>query len=222
MQTARITEKDLEAIALAHVSAGGASEDASGGKRSASGGGYDSSGAAPFVGIIHRLDQPVEGIVLMAKAKEAAAKLSASFNERTTEKKYLALTRGSLPEDSGTLTDFLLKGKNNLSSIVKEGTPGAKKASLSYRLVQDSVLHPAFPGEVLSLYEITLHTGRHHQIRVQLAGNGCPIAGDGKYGPTSGGKGAIAPLCLCAASLSFTHPSTGERMNFKVTPGWLP
>ena len=110
-------------------------------------------------------------------------------------------------EREGGLTDYLLKdGKTNTSSVVKKGTKGAKEARLYYHVLKEK--------EDRFLVEIQLFTGRHHQIRVQMANAGMPLLGDAKYGRSEGRE----PLALCAARLSFCHPSTKEQLSFSCTP----
>ena len=161
---------------------------------------------------MHRLDQVVSGTIVFAKTKKAAAALSKQLTDGTMKKIYRAKVCGPIPLDSGELRDFLLKdGKNNVSRVVspsKQGMypKGAKEAVLRYRKVSEDTL------------EIELMTGRHHQIRAQLAHAGMPIAGDRKYGaPASSAEdlpgGGIA---LRAVRLSFRHPGTGEVMTFSV------
>ena len=174
--------------------------------------------------VIHRLDQPVEGLVLFALTKEAAAHLTRQITQDTMEKRYLALVKPSgengkllLKKAAGgeeiLLEDSLLReGKTNASVIVPEGTPGAKKARLFFTAKE------TFGEEDAAFLDIRLITGRHHQIRVQLAGAGLPIAGDKKYGPLADGGGNERFPLLCAAGLSFVHPLSGERMHFELEP----
>lgn len=161
------------------------------------------------VSAITRLDQPVSGIVLFALNKEAAKTLSKDLTEGKMVKTYKAKVFGELPKESDTLTDYIYKdGRTNLSKTVKEGDANfgeAKKAILRYTKKDGFVI-------------IDLLTGRHHQIRVQLASMGHPILGDLKYGTDESKAEAkalgINRLCLTAYSLEFTHPRTGERMIF--------
>lgn len=156
--------------------------------------------------IINRLDQPVEGLVLFALNKKAAADLTRQLKSGTIEKNYQAVVQGAIPKEEDTLTDYLIRdGHSNRSRIVPERTPGAKRAVLSYKKLSDH--------ELL----ISLMTGRHHQIRVQLAGAGMPILGDRKYGrpdPAYCGR-----LMLTACRLVFRHPETGKRMEFTIENG---
>ncbi len=180
----------------------------------------------PYLAVINRLDRPVAGIVLFAKTEEAAAKLSDLIQERKIDKCYQAVVRGEIPEDEGTLTDWLLfDKKENVSRIVPEGTKGAKKAELSYEVLD---VIDTDEGTFTYLL-IHLYTGRHHQIRCQLAHAGYPIYGDVKYGKAAegdkgrkaSGKGAgrrqqgkkSAPeIGLFSTRITFTHPYTGEEV----------
>ena len=162
---------------------------------------------------ITRLDQPVEGLVLFAKTKEAAAKLTKQLNDHLMKKIYRAEIYGSFGENAkGTLKDRIYKdGRTNTSKVV---TPG----DANYNEGKDSVLEyeEIEPG----VLRINLLTGRHHQIRVQLSNAGHPILGDKKYGtPESNNQAAgmgITRLMLTAEELEFTHPKTGERVNFRT------
>lgn len=163
----------------------------------------DASGNRPDLHVINRLDQPVEGLVLFALSKKAAANLTRQLTEGKIEKIYRAEITGTIPKDEDTLTDYLVKdGRTNTSRVVSAKTPNAKRAVLSYKKMSDTTL------------EIQLMTGRHHQIRVQLANAGMPIRGDRKYGtPDPAYRGR---LMLTACRLAFAHPRTGRRMEFSV------
>ena len=162
---------------------------------------------APTAHVVHRLDQPVEGIMVFAKTAEAANKLTKQITEHTFRKKYYAIiNRESFP-DEGELVDYLVKdNRTNLSKVVKETDPRAKKAILRYRVVEQ--------WDDRKLLDIDLYTGRHHQIRTQLASRTAPILGDVKYGGVSTGHN----LALCSYFIGFNHPVTGERMGFDVRP----
>lgn len=166
----------------------------------------------PYLGVIHRLDQPVEGILVFAKTPKAAKELSRQMAEGSMGKKYLAVTDKRSEKEKGRLVDFLKRdGRTNTSSVVKEGTPGSKRAMLSYQLLQEQ----SIGAEKRYLSEITLETGRHHQIRVQMAHAGMPLVGDRKYYPEN--KQQI-PLGLCSYQLDFCHPKTGKQMHFQIVP----
>jgi 23S rRNA pseudouridine1911/1915/1917 synthase len=174
----------------------------------------------PYIGVVHRLDQPVEGVMVFAKTKQAAGALSEQVKSRSFGKKYYALVR--LPEGSRTFSDatglpdegslndeILFLPGENISRIVPKGTKGAKKAGLDYRVLAG--------GEGCALLDIDLHTGRHHQIRAQLANLGTPIFGDAKYGSTDP-KEAHSQLCLCSYYISFLHPADKKEMVYTVIP----
>ena len=164
--------------------------------------------AAPYLGIIHRLDQPVQGLVVFAKNKKSAASLSTQVQDGRMKKYYLAVTDGIPEEKSGELIHYLKKdGRTNTSMSVSEKMPGAKKASLKYRVKEER-------GQ-RALLEIELFTGRHHQIRFQLAAAGFPIAGDRKYHP---GADALSGMGLCACRLELIHPQTAKKMTFSCEP----
>ena len=165
-------------------------------------------GKMPYLGVIHRLDQPVEGILLVGKNEKAAAELSRQVSDHIhMEKWYLAM-----PGKEGELEDWLKKdGRTNTSRAVKEGIEGAKKAMLYWKLLETKET----VDEMRSLLEIRLETGRHHQIRVQMANAGMPLVGDRKYNPEKTGQ---EPLCLCSAALEIRHPLTGKKMQFRVRP----
>lgn len=163
------------------------------------------------LGLLHRLDRPVGGVMLFVKTKRAEAALSKAIQEGRLRKRYLAVLAGELPGEQGRLEHFLRKnGRTNLSEIVPEGTKGAKRAALEYRRLAGK----GEGGSLLTLAEITLLTGRHHQIRVQTAGVGAPIWGDRKYHP----QAARGNIALWAYSLSGIHPETGEAFSFQSLP----
>lgn len=167
----------------------------------------------PYVAVVHRLDQPVEGILVFAKTPKAAKELSAQISSGKMKKEYLAVTYKKVEHTEGILEDYLKKdGRSNASSVVKNGTPGGKKARLQYRLVDKCSDEN---GKEKFLVRILLDTGRHHQIRVQMAHAGMPLAGDRKYG--DGENGGRFPG-LCSAALTFTAPSSKKAMHFQVKP----
>lgn len=159
--------------------------------------------------VVHRLDQPVEGVMVFARTKDAAAKLSRQVQERQMDKQYLAVVQGIWEEKTGVLENYLLRdGRTNTSKVVLKGTAGAKKARLSYEVEQE------INGE--SLVRVWLETGRHHQIRVQMAHAGHPLVGDKKYNPNC--PAGYQPIGLCSVKTSFIHPLTGKNMEFAVEP----
>lgn len=159
--------------------------------------------------IVHRLDQPVEGVITFARNKGAAAVMSRQIQERVMDKHYLAIVQGIWEEKTGVLEHYLLRdGKSNTSKVVQKEIAGAKKAKLFYEVEQEL-------GEN-SLVNIRLETGRHHQIRVQMAHVGHPLVGDKKYNPVC--EKGYQPIALCSVRTSFKHPVTGKKLEFKVEP----
>lgn len=161
-----------------------------------------------YVGLVHRLDRPTGGVMVFAKTSKAAGRLTEQMATGDFEKKYLAVLVGTPNPEAGKLENWLKKNPvNNMVYLCQRGTDGAKLASLEYRILGKT--------EKLSLAEIKLHTGRSHQIRVQMAGIFCPVFGDMRYGGEHAQKGKLA---LWAYSLAFTHPVTKERMRFCIEP----
>lgn len=162
-----------------------------------------------YLGLVHRLDRPVGGVMVFAKTSKAASRLSDQVREKVFKKKYLAVVDGKFEEKQGTLEDYLYKDeRHNTSRVVKADKKNAKLASLDYKVLKYHEVKD------LSLLEIDLHTGRHHQIRVQLSHFGHSIFGDQKYGTRGQGK----QIALWAYSLSFKHPITKEEMTFEDLP----
>ena len=162
-----------------------------------------------YLGLVHRLDRPVGGVMVFAKTSKAAARLSEEVRNKVFKKQYLAIVDGKLEEKLGTFEDYLLKNeKNNMSKVVKEGTKNAKYAKLDYEVL-------TYNEEInLSVLKINLHTGRHHQIRVQLSSRNHSIYGDQKYGTRGIGK----QIALWAYSLTIVHPTTKEELTFRSIP----
>ena len=154
-----------------------------------------------FLGVVHRLDRPVSGVILYARTSKALERLNEMFRLKQIKKTYLAIIKERPPEDEGTITHFLKKNEvQNKSYVFDTEVKGSKEASLTYRLKGRS--------ERFYLLEIELHSGRHHQIRAQLAKIGCPVKGDLKYGfPRSNEDGSIS---LLARKLEFIHPVKKE------------
>jgi len=158
---------------------------------------YDKPGKV-FLGVVHRLDRPVSGVALYARTSKSASRLADQFRRGSVEKTYNAWIDGSPPNGTHTLTDWLLKNREtNTTSVVREGTPGAKLSTLEYRVVSRH--------ERNSLVEIHPKTGRSHQIRVQFASRGFPILGDVKYGAAKGNNPRA--IALHARSLIVQHPT---------------
>ncbi|MCE5348052.1 MAG: RNA pseudouridine synthase [Bacteroidales bacterium] len=156
-----------------------------------------------FLGVVHRLDRPVSGVILYARTSKALQRLNEMFRTKQVKKIYLAIVRERPPEDEATITHFLKKNeKQNKSYVYDNEVKGSKEATLTYKLKGRS--------ESYYLLEVELHSGRHHQIRAQLAKIGCPIKGDLKYGfPRSNEDGSIS---LFARSLEFIHPVRKEKI----------
>ncbi len=153
------------------------------------------------VELIHRLDRPASGALLMAKNKKSLAHLNEQFKQREVHKTYLAVVSNKPKKKEGRLVHHLLRdGRTNKSAAVPEGTSDSKRAELSYRLVAES--------DNYFLLEIELLTGRHHQIRAQLAAIDCPIKGDVKYGDRR--RNPDRSIHLHAHTISFVHPVSGQ------------
>ena len=188
-------------------------------------------GKMPYLGVVHRLDQPVEGLLVFAKTKKAAENLTVQLGKGTLKKEYLAVVCGKVPENTGRLVDYLAKEKG--MAVVRDtadadaqakkdadvqsekaADPQAKKAVLTYTKKAEN-------GS-LTLLAVQIETGRFHQIRAQLSNAGFPILGDEKYGSEESKELSrekkIRFTALCAASLSFRHPVTGKTMAFTQAP----
>jgi len=162
-----------------------------------------------FLGVVHRLDRPVSGAVIFARTSKSLTRLNALIKERKISKTYWAVVKNKPPKSQDTLTNFLRRDEvKNKSFIVSGPKQNAQEASLSYTLLSAS--------DNYYLLEVDLHTGRHHQIRAQLAGIGCPIKGDLKYGyPRSNPDGSIH---LHARKLNFTHPVSLLQLSVVAPP----
>ena len=188
-QTARIGTPDMVSMLKTHLA--------------------PSSKGEPYLAVIHRLDQPVEGLLVFAKTPAAARELNRQLTTSGFGKYYRAVVQGVPEPAEGTLEDYMVKdGRTNTSRICTKETKGAKPARLHYQVTE---IHKD-SRPVTALVKIRLDTGRHHQIRVQMAHIGCPLAGDRKYGEEE----SIGPLRLCAYRLEFKHPATRENMAFSL------
>ncbi|MDA3905277.1 MAG: RluA family pseudouridine synthase [Bacteroidales bacterium] len=162
-----------------------------------------------YLGLVHRLDRPTSGLVVFAKTDKAGRRLSKLFQERDLTKKYWAIVQNPPPESQGLIINFLKKNeKQNKSYVVGTDTSGAKKAELKYTYVGKS--------DRYHLLEIELLTGRHHQIRCQLAYIGCAIKGDVKYGFDRANKDLS--IHLHARYIKFIHPVKKEPLKLKANP----
>lgn len=160
----------------------------------------------PFVGLVHRLDRPASGVMVLAQTSEAAAALSKQFRERVVEKRYLVLVEGVL-RGIGTWTDYIAK-PGRKPKIVESGDPEGKRAHLGWQALVS--------GEGRTLLQVELHSGRPHQIRLQASTRGHPVVGDGRYGATASvAEGAIA---LHHAILRIEHPSRVHRETYLAEP----
>ena len=157
-----------------------------------------------FLGVVHRLDRPVAGLVVFAKTSKALTRLNKMFRDSEVHKTYWAITKNLPPQSEGTLTHWLVRNeKQNKSYAYDHEVPHSKKAILKYRLIGQS--------DHYCLLEVNLMTGRHHQIRCQLAHMGCPIKGDLKYGAQrSNPDGSI---CLLAHHVEFVHPVSKQLIS---------
>jgi len=168
-----------------------------------------------FLGLVHRLDRPVSGAVIFARTSKSLTRLTMMVKDREISKTYWAIVEKVPDPVEGTLISFLKKNESqNKSFSVKEGTSGSKRAELNYKLLAS--------GKTYHLIEVNLITGRHHQIRAQLSGIGCPIKGDLKYGARrSNSDGSIS---LHARYLEFVHPVSKEYVKISApkpdSPEW--
>ena len=162
-----------------------------------------------YLGLVHRLDRPVGGVMVFAKTSKAAARLSEQVRVKEFKKKYLVIVDGKMDKKEDVLEDYLLKNeRNNISKVVTEKTKNSKLAKLEYEVIK-------YKEEInLSVVKVKLLTGRHHQIRVQFASRGHSVYGDQKYGTRGRGK----QLSLWAYSLTLFHPITKEKMKFERFP----
>ena len=158
-----------------------------------------------YLGLVHRLDRPAGGAMVFARTSKAAARLSLAFAGHDLSKIYQAVVQGEV-DAPGSLKDFLVKGEDGMVHIAEAGEPGAKEARLSYR--------PIKTQDGLTLVEVSLETGRPHQIRVQMANAGHPLWGDNRYGGGAPGQ----QLALWSHLLTIPHPTKPERLTFASDP----
>ncbi len=220
-QTARVGQADMASEIANYLASG------SGGRQ------------RPYVGVVHRLDQPVEGILVFAKNSRAAARLGRQIEENRMEKHYLALVCGCGFAPGGELTDYLVRdGRSNMTRVARLEEKDAKKAVLSYEILADMPYGAASCGGTshgeaqhqeqtdsalrIAVAGIRLYTGRHHQIRVQMSHAGMSLIGDRKYAAAEARRiseeAHVRELALCARGLVFFHPTTGERLSFGIQP----
>lgn len=162
-----------------------------------------------YLGLVHRLDRPVGGVMVFARTSKAASRLSNELRKQQIYRKYKAIIRGTLPNKQGELVDYLYKDrKKNLVSVVSSKNKDGKKAILEYKVLSKK--------DNLSMLEVELKTGRSHQIRVQLANQGTPLYGDQKYGEHVNKHGQ--QIALWASSLSVKHPTKDEMITVESEP----
>lgn len=168
-----------------------------------------------YVAVIHRLDQPVEGVLVFAKTPVAAKELNKQLQSDDFGKYYKTVLWGIPKEEQATLEDYLVKdGKTNTSRVCQPSEKDAKKAILSYEVIGNA----KDDDKDISLVKVKLGTGRHHQIRVQMSNMGCPIWGDTKYNTSPIQDRRFRQVALCAYRLEFVHPKTKKKMEFEIQP----
>ncbi len=165
-----------------------------------------------YIGLVHRLDRPVGGVMVFARTSKSASRLSEQVRNKTLKKTYTAVVDGKIDNKTGTLEDYLYKDeRNNISKVVNSQKKNAKLARLDYEVINYDEKRD------LTTVKIKLHTGRHHQIRVQFANFGHSLYGDQKYGVRGKGK----QIRLWASELIFEHPVKKEKMIFESKPPFV-
>lgn len=173
-----------------------------------------------YLGLVHRLDQPVEGLLVFAKNQKAAADLSKQLTRNTLNKQYYVVVCGQPGTSKGKLVDYLAKdNKTRMAKVVEKNHADAKEAILEYEVMQTKECEDT---NIISHLRIQIQTGRFHQIRAQLSNAGTPILGDQKYGNDVSAQVSqltgTRNVALCACSLNFRHPVTGQSMSFEMVP----
>ena len=202
VQSARVGQMDVESELRNYLSAEA--------RKTAKGGSSN-----PYIGLVHRLDQPVEGLLVVAKTKDATAKLNKQLTSGSLNKKYLAVVsvESDQAEDAGTFMDYMIKD-GQVARIVSSNVAEAKEARLHYKLLKKA--------DNIALADIEIETGRFHQIRCQMAHHGMPLLGDAKYGSSQSAALSqnlgIRNVALCANRIDFKHPVTDKVMGFEVEP----
>lgn len=170
-----------------------------------------------YLGLVHRLDRMVGGVMVFAKTSKAASRISEYIRQKNVKKRYYAVVNGNMNVgEKKVLTDYLVKNERlNMSRVVSKDTKGAKLSELEYEVIKNF----EYRGKKYSLVDIDLHTGRHHQIRVQFANIGHPLYGDIKYGQKINKVGQN--LALFSYYLSFFHPTKDEYLEFSFKPNEL-
>lgn len=205
-QTARVGQADMVSELKNHIA------PAQGGK-------------SPYLGVIQRLDQPVEGLLVFAKNQKAAADLTKQLSGQTLNKQYYAAVCGYAPTPEGELVDYLWKTPDGKAQVVtgeQDKHPEAKRAVLRYRIIGERNLLPSSTGSGVFFTDIHIETGRFHQIRAQMAHAGMPLLGDVKYGTEESmarsRELSVRNVALCAYKLEFLHPFTGKPLSFCIKP----
>ena len=171
-------------------------------------------GKSTYIGLVHRLDQPVEGLLVVAKTKDAAAKLNKQLAAGSLNKKYLTVVlQDEDVNDEGDFKDFLVKD-GSVAKVVSSNIKEAKEARLHYQILKKQ--------DKLALADVEIETGRFHQIRCQMAHHGMPLLGDVKYGSSTSMEVSrelgVRQTALCANRIAFQHPVTGKLLEFEVVP----
>lgn len=204
-QTAKIGQPDAVSKLKKHLASGGSGQ--------------------PYLGIVHRLDQPVEGLLVFAKHQKAAAELTGQIRrqepdgENLLNKCYYGVFCGKPDRTEGQLVDYLVKTTEGKAAVVPENAPGAKRATLHYNVLYTVAAGDGMP---VSLADIRIDTGRFHQIRAQMAHAGMALLGDAKYGDAAimerSRRLGVKAVALCAYGLVFRHPVSGEPLQFTIRP----
>ena len=173
-----------------------------------------------YVGVVHRLDQPVEGLLVFGKTKEAAAALTAQLAKGVLNKHYYAVVCGKPDVLQGELVDYLIKTTDNRARVVQEQQKDAKKAVLKYEILESCRV--TREEQEISLADIRIETGRFHQIRAQMSYGGWPLLGDRKYATEQSAQLSrqlnVRNVALCARELTLEHPISGKRLYFHIKP----
>ena len=173
----------------------------------------------PYIGVVHRLDKMVGGVMVYAKNKSATANLSKQIAQHKVKKKYYAVVMGIPETQNGVMEDYLVRdGRTNTSGIAGKNEKDAKPAKLEYRVLKTKEITSGGTDITCSLLEVELFTGRHHQIRVQMASRGLPLYGDRKYNPDGKILPAYRNIGLYSHLLGFSHPVTGKWMEYQASP----
>ena len=174
-----------------------------------------------YVGVVHRLDQPVEGLLVFGKTKEATATLTAQLSRGVLNKHYYAVVCGKPDTVEGQLVDYMIKTADNRAQIMDDGgaQEGAKRAVLTYQILESQMTESA---SVIALADIHIETGRFHQIRAQMSHAGLPLLGDQKYGTEASIQTSrslnVRNVALCACQLTLEHPKSHKKLNIQIKP----